>query len=148
MAVSTVTEAERQHVPVTFMQCRVQFWCQGLPGFVLAFPACSNHVKSKWCNVQSYPVLFPWLYQLMHAHRGPTQKLTTCFMEDVLANTISPGKAFCGGSAPDIFRVPWCKNKCFHRIRKRAISLAQLKIFLLNPTFFITGQLFLCQSLR
>ncbi len=37
---------------------------------------------------------------------------TTCFMEDVLANTISSEKAFCGGSTQNIFgvRVLWCKN--------------------------------------
>lgn len=62
------------HVPWKFKQ----FWCQ--PGFVLTFPAmCSNQVQSKWCTEQSYPVPCPWLYQPMHAHRDPTQKLTNLF---------------------------------------------------------------------
>lgn len=67
------------HVPVKLLQCRVQFSCQGLLGFVPAFPAWSNHVRTEWCNVGPCPVLIAWLYQPMHAHRDPTRKLTKQF---------------------------------------------------------------------
>lgn len=34
---------------------------------------------NKWCNEQSHPVLYFHDYQLVHAHRDPTQKLTNLF---------------------------------------------------------------------
>ena len=30
---------------VALMQCKEQFWCQRLPGFVLALPACSTQTN-------------------------------------------------------------------------------------------------------
>lgn len=89
-------------MPLTLMQCRVRFGCQGLPGFVAAVPACLNHFKSKWCNEQSYLVLFPLFCQATHKYLDPTQRLTN--LKDGLESQISQ-EGRCGGSTlpPDSF---------------------------------------------
>lgn len=99
-------------MPLTLMQCRVQFGCQGLPGFVAAVPACLNHFKSKWCNEQSYLVPFPLFCQATHKYLDPTQKLTNLLKERRIGKSDFPGgKVFCGGStlAP-VFSIIDCCN--------------------------------------
>lgn len=122
-------------MPLTLMQCRVRFGCQGLPGFVAAVPACLNHFKSKWCNEQSYLVLFPLFCQATHKYLDPTQRLTNLLKERWIGESDFPGgKVWWIYTTTRQFsplQIAVMQNKCFH---SRQVS-KEIELYLLNISF-------------
>lgn len=71
-----ITEAEWEQV---WRSCSVKS-SFGVKDYQALY-SLSRHVRNKWCNEQSHPVLYFHDYQLVHAHRDPAQKLTNLFYE-------------------------------------------------------------------